>query len=57
MSTACHEIEVFTKVLQTTINKLLEGGEDAVIKHLPEFSVCKPLKPFIIKMIILFISG
>ncbi|XP_071785026.1 negative elongation factor D-like [Asterias amurensis] len=38
VSTACHEIEVFTKVLQTTINKLLEGGEDAVIKHLPEFS-------------------
>ncbi|XP_030831156.1 negative elongation factor D-like isoform X2 [Strongylocentrotus purpuratus] len=38
VTTACHEIGVFSKVLQTSINKLLEGGEEAIVKHLPEFS-------------------
>ncbi|XP_033103841.1 negative elongation factor D-like [Anneissia japonica] len=37
VSTACHQIEVFSKVLQTSIGKLLEGGEEALHIHLPEF--------------------
>ena len=41
VSTACHEIEVFSKVMQTSITKLLEGGEEAMLKHLPEFSVSR----------------
>jgi len=39
VSTACHQIEVFSRVLRTSITSFLEGGEDAVEKNLPEFTV------------------
>ena len=39
VSTACHQIEVFSRVLRTSISTLLEGGEDALEKNLPEFTV------------------
>lgn len=37
VSTACHQIEVFSRVLRTSITTFLEGGEDALEKNLPEF--------------------
>ncbi len=39
VSTACHQIEVFSRVLRTSITSLLEGGEEALEKNLSEFSV------------------
>lgn len=41
VSTACHQIEVFTRVLKTSVATFLEGGEEALEKHLPEFTVCE----------------
>ena len=41
VSTACHQIEVFTPVLRTTIGTFLEGGEEAIEKNIPEFTVRK----------------
>lgn len=41
VSTACHQIEVFTRVLKTSVATFLEGGEEALEKHLPEFTVCQ----------------
>lgn len=38
VSTACHQIEVFSRVLRTSITGFLEGGEDAIEKNLPEFT-------------------
>jgi negative elongation factor C/D len=38
VSTACHQIEVFSKVLRTSVGSFLEGGEVAIKKHLPEFT-------------------
>lgn len=38
VSTACHQIEVFSRVLRTSITTFLEGGEDAIEKNLPEFT-------------------
>ncbi|XP_064599061.1 negative elongation factor D-like [Liolophura sinensis] len=38
VSTACHQIEVFSRVLRTSISSLLDGGEDAIEKNLPEFT-------------------
>jgi len=39
VSTACHQIEVFSKVLRTSITMFLDGREDAIEKHLAEFTV------------------
>ena len=39
MSTACHQIEVFSKVIRTSVSSFLEGGEEAIKKNLPEFTV------------------
>ena len=39
VSTACHQIEVFSKVLRTSITGFLEGGEDTIEKNLHEFTV------------------
>ena len=39
VSTACHQIEVFSRVLRTSVKSFLEGGEDAIKKNLPEFTV------------------
>ena len=39
VSTACHQIEVFSRVLRTSISGFLEGGEESIDKNLPEFSV------------------
>ncbi|KAL3859935.1 hypothetical protein ACJMK2_010114 [Sinanodonta woodiana] len=38
VSTACHQIEVFSRVLRTSITTFLEGGEDTLEKNLPEFT-------------------
>ena len=39
MSTACHQIEVFSRVLRTSITTFLEGGVEVMEKNLPEFTV------------------
>lgn len=39
VSTACHQIEVFSRVLRTSITGMLEGGEEIITKNLPEFTV------------------
>ncbi|KAL5012912.1 hypothetical protein ScPMuIL_011463 [Solemya velum] len=38
VSTACHQIEVFSRVLRTSITSMLEGGEEIMEKNLPEFT-------------------
>ncbi|ESN92288.1 hypothetical protein HELRODRAFT_157967 [Helobdella robusta] len=38
VSTACHQLEVFSRVLRTFISTFLEGGEDVLEKILPEFN-------------------
>ncbi|KAK3792170.1 hypothetical protein RRG08_055432 [Elysia crispata] len=38
VSTACHQIEVFSRVLKTSVATFLEGGEESLEKHLPEFT-------------------
>lgn len=38
VSTACHQIEVFSRVLRTSITGMLEGGEEIITKNLPEFT-------------------
>ncbi|XP_050395724.1 negative elongation factor D [Patella vulgata] len=38
VSTACHQIEVFSRVLRTSISSFLEGGEEAIEKNLQEFT-------------------
>jgi hypothetical protein len=39
VSTACHQIEVFSRVLRTSISSLLEGDKESLEKNLPEFTV------------------
>ena len=41
VSTACHQIEVFSRVLRTSITTFLEAGPDAIEKNLQEFTVSK----------------
>lgn len=38
VSTACHQIEVFSRVLRTSITTFLEGGLEVMQKNLPEFT-------------------
>ncbi|CAM9256748.1 negative elongation factor C/D [Lampetra fluviatilis] len=38
VSTACQQLEVFSRVLRTSLATLLDGGEDSLDKHLPEFA-------------------
>ncbi|XP_048254735.1 negative elongation factor D-like [Haliotis cracherodii] len=38
VSTACHQIEVFSRVLRTSISSFVEAGEDGLEKNLPEFT-------------------
>jgi negative elongation factor C/D len=40
VSTACHQIEVFSRVLRTSVSSFLESGEEAFEKNLSEFTVC-----------------
>lgn len=40
MSTACQQLEVFSRVLRTSLATLLDGGEENLEKNLPEFAVC-----------------
>ena len=40
VSTACHQIEVFSRVLKTSACSFLEEGEMTMESNLPEFSVC-----------------
>ncbi|XP_070575562.1 negative elongation factor D-like [Ptychodera flava] len=37
ISTACHQVEIFSRVLRTSVSKLLEGSEEFE-KQLPEFT-------------------
>ena len=46
MSTACHQIEVFSRVLRTSITTFLEGGVEVMEKNLPEFTVLSIAFPF-----------
>ena len=39
VSTACHQIEVFSRVLKTSACTFLEEGEQTIDSNLPEFSV------------------
>lgn len=39
VSTACQQLEVFSRVLRTSLATLLDGGEDNLEKNLPEFAV------------------
>lgn len=38
VATACHQIDVFSRWLRTAITRLMEGGEEALEKNLPEFT-------------------
>lgn len=38
VSTACHQIEVFSRVLKTSVCSFLEEGEQTIDNNLPEFS-------------------
>ncbi|KAK7915654.1 hypothetical protein WMY93_011415 [Mugilogobius chulae] len=37
-STACQQLEVFSRVLRTSLSTLLDGGEENLEKNLPEFA-------------------
>lgn len=39
MSTACQQLEVFSRVLRTSLATILDGGEENLEKNLPEFAV------------------
>lgn len=39
VSTACQQLEVFSRVLRTSLAALLDGGEENLEKNLPEFAV------------------
>uniref|UniRef100_A0A480V5X7 Negative elongation factor C/D-like n=1 Tax=Sus scrofa TaxID=9823 RepID=A0A480V5X7_PIG len=39
VSTACQQLEVFSRVLRTSLATILDGGEENLEKHLPEFAV------------------
>lgn len=46
VSTACQQLEVFSRVLRTSLATLLDGGEENLEKNLPEFAVslsCVPV--------------
>uniref|UniRef100_A0AAY4BPG1 Negative elongation factor D n=1 Tax=Denticeps clupeoides TaxID=299321 RepID=A0AAY4BPG1_9TELE len=38
VSTACQQLEVFSRVLRTSLATLMDGGEDNLEKNLPEFA-------------------
>uniref|UniRef100_A0A7M4EBQ9 Negative elongation factor complex member C/D n=3 Tax=Crocodylia TaxID=1294634 RepID=A0A7M4EBQ9_CROPO len=38
VSTACQQLEVFSRVLRTSLATILDGGEDNLEKNLPEFA-------------------
>ncbi|KAL7833187.1 hypothetical protein SRHO_G00302050 [Serrasalmus rhombeus] len=38
VSTACQQLEVFSRVLRTSLSTLLDGGEQNLEKNLPEFA-------------------
>lgn len=55
VSTACHQIEVFSRVLRTSISSFLEGGEETIEKNLPEFSkmVCHGEHTYLYSMLMM----
>ncbi|KAH9499747.1 hypothetical protein Btru_077720 [Bulinus truncatus] len=59
VSTACHQIEVFTRVLKTSIASFLEGGEEAIQKHLPEFAkmVCHGEHTYLYSQLIMHLAA
>jgi len=38
VSTACHQMDVFSRVLKTSVASFLSGGQEALTKHLAEFT-------------------
>nr|XP_012625884.1 negative elongation factor C/D isoform X5 [Microcebus murinus] len=40
VSTACQQLEVFSRVLRTSLATILDGGEENLEKNLPEFACC-----------------
>ncbi|ELT99304.1 hypothetical protein CAPTEDRAFT_160748, partial [Capitella teleta] len=57
VSTACHQIEVFSRVLRTSISSLLEGDEEGLEKNLPEFTkmVCHGEHTFLYSQLLMHI--
>ncbi|KAK7505402.1 hypothetical protein BaRGS_00003564 [Batillaria attramentaria] len=57
VSTACHQIEVFSRVLRTSISSFLEAGEEALEKQLPEFTkmVCHGEHTYLYSQILMHI--
>ncbi|KAL8585779.1 hypothetical protein ACOMHN_040561 [Nucella lapillus] len=55
VSTACHQIEVFSRVLRTYISGFLEGGDSNFEKQLPEFAkmVCHGEHTFLYSQILM----
>ena len=43
VSTACQQLEVFSRVLRTSLATILDGGEENLEKNLPEFAVSASL--------------
>ncbi|XP_067904167.1 negative elongation factor C/D isoform X3 [Heterodontus francisci] len=42
VSTACQQLEVFSRVLRTSLATLVDGGEEHLEKNLPEFAIRVP---------------
>lgn len=57
VSTACHQLEVFSRVLKTFISTFLQGGEEALEKTLPEFTrmVCHGEHTYLYSQLIMHI--
>lgn len=51
VSTACQQLEVFSRVLRTSLATILDGGEENLEKNLPEFAV-SPLFLFMFQKVV-----
>ncbi|GFR85343.1 negative elongation factor D [Elysia marginata] len=59
VSTACHQIEVFSRVLKTSVATFLEGGEESLEKHLPEFTkmVCHGEHTYLYSQLLMHVAA
>lgn len=55
VSTACQQLEVFSRVLRTSLATILDGGEENLEKNLPEFAVSPALSLFSCKNYFVFL--
>ena len=44
VSTACHQIEVFSRVMKTSSCSFVEEGDESLEANLPEFAVSKVME-------------